>query len=130
MPSFQKYIKEDKQVATEKEHRKKYRENKNILENELSIDRTVSYNWIATIAFYSVLHLVEGKLATYNIHSKSHTASENMVNSQRDFRNIRTKYKTLHTRSIVARYSGENISKDKAMEALQYLKDIERELGA
>lgn len=116
-------------MPNEYEHRKKYQDNRSILENELSIENCSRYNWIATIAFYAVLHLVEERLAMYGIDSKSHTARENMVNRQGDFRRIRTKYKVLHTRSIVARYSGENITKEKAQESLTYLKDIEKELG-
>ena len=33
------------------------------MENELSIEHCMSFNWITTIAFYAALHLVEGKLA-------------------------------------------------------------------
>ncbi len=115
-------------MPNESEHRKKYQENKSILENELSISNCERYNWIATIAFYAVLHLVEEKLAGYGIDSKSHTARENMVNRQSDFRKIRVKYKVLHTRSIVARYSGESMTREKAQECLQYMEEIEKEL--
>ncbi len=115
-------------MPNENEHRKKYLENKSILENELSISNCERYNWISTIAFYAVLHLVEERLARYGMDSTSHAARGNMVNRQSDFRNIRVKYKALHTRSIVARYSGKNITKEKAQESLQYMEDIEREL--
>ena len=51
-----------------------------------------------------------------------------MVNMQREFKNIRSKYKYLHTKSIVARYAGESITKTKAEDALKYLSDIEKEI--
>lgn len=116
-------------VPSEKEHQKKYNDNKDLLENELEISNSTRYNWIATVAFYSALHLIEEKLATYGIHSKNHKARENMVNTYRDFKTVRVKYKMLYTWSIVARYAGESITEQKAREALKYLNDIEVELS-
>lgn len=115
-------------MPSENEHQKKYEDNKSLLENELDISKSTRYNWISTVAFYAVLHLVEARLATYGFHSANHTQRGNLVNTYRDFAQIRSKYKVLHTRSIVARYSGKDITKEKAQESLNYMKDIEEEL--
>lgn len=115
-------------MPTENEHRKKYQDNKELLDNELSLSNSTRYNWILTVAFYSALHLVEARLASYGFHGPNHAARDNMVYQYSDFKNIRAKYKDLHTKSIIARYSAEDISKEKAKTALRYLEDIEKEL--
>lgn len=116
-------------MASQSEHKKKYEENRRVLNNQLSIDNADNYNWITTIAFYSALHLVEAVLASYGFHGTSHKARGNQVNTYADFRNIRAKYKILHTNSINARYAGFSVSKEVAQQSLQYLKDIEKEIG-
>lgn len=115
-------------MPSENEHRKKYQDNRDLLNNELSFDNSKRYNWILTVAFYSALHLVEARLASYGFHGRNHTLRENMVYQYSDFINIRAKYKDLHTKSIVARYSGKNITEEKARTAIKYLEDIEKEL--
>lgn len=125
---LEKYIKEDRQVAEEAKHKRKYLENKSILENEMNVEKSEHYNWIATIAFYAALHLVEGELSKDKLHSKTHSDRGNVVERYAAFRNIRTQYKNLHDRSIIARYEGSNISKKKAEQALEWLKDIEDEI--
>lgn len=115
-------------MAAEAKHKDKYLENKSILENEMNVETSSHYNWIATIAFYAALHLVESELAKNGIHSKTHSDRGNVVERYAAFRNIRNQYKNLHDRSIVARYEGSNINKAKAEQALRWLKDIENEI--
>lgn len=63
-----------------------------------------------------------------NIHTRTHTDRDVMVARNRVFINIRSKYKMLHDRSIVARYGAKCLDKNKAQQALQFLSDIEKEI--
>lgn len=110
------------------QHKKKYEENKEVLDNELNIDKCKRYDWIATIAFYSAVHLVEAKLAENDVHTTDHTARKGAVDRFGTFREIRNEYKALYDRSRVARYDAYCLNEKKARQALGFLKKIEDEI--
>lgn len=116
-------------MPNELQHKDKYVENRKLLDNELNIENAQYYNWIATVAFYAAMHLVEGELAKSDIHNKTHLDRGNVVEKFSCFRNIRGQYKTLHDRSIIARYGKMSINKAKAEQALKCLNDIEKEIN-
>ena len=109
-------------------HKIKYTQNKALLAKELNIETCQNYDWMITIMFYTALHLVEGELAKTSVHTKTHTDRHTMINRNTVFRNIKAKYKTLHDRSIAARYSGKVATKTKAEYCMQLLEDIEKEI--
>ena len=116
-------------MPSELQHKEKYAENRKLLDNELNIENEKYYNWISTVAFYAAMHLIEGKLANDDIHNKTHLDRGNVVERYSYFRNIRTQYKTLHDRSIVARYGKSSVNKKKAEQALKCLEEIEKEIN-
>ncbi len=98
------------------------------------------YNdWTVTIAFYSVIHLVEGKILPCQINGEQcksishvrkaykqpgrHAARAKLVES--NLPKIATKYKWLDDQSRNSRYTTYKISKTLADKALQYLNEIE-----
>lgn len=125
---LRKYFKEDNKLPTVEEHKKKYRENKDVLNHELNIDNCKCYDWIATVAFYSAVHLVEGKLAESGVHTDNHTNRKRAVERFGIFRNIRNQYKALYDRSRIARYEACCLNEKKARQSLEFLSDIEKEI--
>lgn len=123
-----RFIKEGYRMPTLKEHKNKYDINKNLLDNELKIGDCTCYDWITVVAFYSAMHLIEGELAKSNIHNGDHTCRKRTVERFSNFRSIRNQYKVLYDRSRVARYGPAVIDKAKAENALECLKEIEKEI--
>lgn len=116
-------------VPTLDEHKNKYKQNKELLDNELNIATCSNYDWIVIVVFYSALHLVEGELAKQNLHTYKHDSRMGMVNKYSSFVNIRATYKYLYDRSIVARYHAANSSNAVAQKCLKHLSDIEKEIS-
>ena len=115
-------------MPSESEHKRKYLENKGILENEMNVESSRHYNWVTTIAFYAAVHLVEGELAKSNIHNTNHADRGTIVERYASFKKVRSQYKFLHDKSVIARYAGANMNREKAERALSCLKDIEKEI--
>lgn len=113
-------------VATLDEHKSQYESNKILLNKELDIKTCPYYDWVVTVAFYSALHLVEGELAKCNAHCETHKHRNDTVCGNPMFLKIRSKYKALYDRSIVARYYAKPLNKKKAEEALMLLGEIEK----
>jgi len=106
----------------------KYLENKQIVENVFDIHNKSHYNWIATISFYTVLHIVEMQLAYDNIHCGSHITRENMLKqSQRISDKTLAKFKHMYSMSRLARYEAKSISPTIACSMLKCMHDIEKE---
>jgi hypothetical protein len=125
-------------MPTQKEHRLKYLENKNVLDKLFDANNKEHSNWITTICFYTALHIVEYEFAAINIsnsnysqkHSKDHAErQENMINSGMFDPKILSMYKQMNTNSRVARYKADNITPTIANMMLNYLKKIEQEFG-
>ena len=110
------------------EHKRKYEENRRLLDTNLNIECCDFYNWIVTVSFYAALHLVEARLAEEGVDSKDHFARNNNVERFRYFKNIRNQYKTLYDKSRIARYDGSFMNKKKGEFALKCLKEIEEQL--
>ena len=93
-------------MPTEAEHLTQARHNMDILNSFCS--GTVPYpttaypDWAVTLAFYTVVHLVEARLAQYGIHSTNHLQRNNEI--QRRFRPIWRNYNQLQNNSRRARY--------------------------
>ncbi len=83
-----------------KQHQEKAEHNRAFLN---SICATGPADWIATVAFYTAVHLVE-KLRAYNgQHSRDHEERNAAV--RRDYRAIHTEYHELFNHSLIARYA-------------------------
>lgn len=112
------------------EHKKKYLENKSIIENVLNEKNSEHCNWVSTICFYAALHLVEMQLALDGIHSRDHVNRENnMIISRRISQYVLIRYKHMYTVSILARYEAASVSPTVANQMRNYLKQIEEDFG-
>lgn len=72
------------------EHKRKYDENRRLLDTNLNIKYCDFYNWIVTVSFYAALHLVEAKLAEHGIDSKDHFARSSNVERFNQFKSIQS----------------------------------------
>jgi len=94
------------------EHREKAVSNEEFAEFVLSSGDYL--DWVVTGIFYSALHYVDGYLATFNIHPRSHsdtsfaTGRDTYVN--RHLRQIYLSYRDLKQDSIEARYNMQNFT--------------------
>lgn len=59
-------------------------------------------DWLATVAFYAAVELVERLLAERDLHSKSHEDRNQCI--RRDFRRIHKDFKALYNASLECRY--------------------------
>lgn len=98
-------------------------------------------DWTVTTAFYSVIHLVEGKLLPIEIKGQKcnniaqvrkaynqpgrHASRAKLVED--NLRSIATRYKWLDDQSRNSRYKTYKISKTLADKALQYVNEIQKE---
>jgi hypothetical protein len=74
-------------------------------EHHLNFLKTISDDfpdWMATVAFYAAVELVEQLFAERGIHSRSHEDRNQAVG--RNFRSIKQAYKALYNASMDARY--------------------------
>lgn len=116
-------------LSTSQEHRKKYAENKEILNTLFDEKEKKHSNWIATICFYTSLHMIEAKMAGKNLHSKSHRERSDYIESSGLFSNkVRMMYKQLETNSKIARYSENDITPTVANQMKRYMEQIENEV--
>ena len=115
-------------MPTVDEHKKKYNINKQLLTNELKLDKCTCYDWISVVAFYSALHLIEGELAKGGIHSPDHSFRRRTIDMISNYSNVRRQFKVLYDRSRIARYGPLVVDKGKAEHALQCLEQIEKEI--
>ena len=121
-----KFIRGDKKVPKSSEHKKKYLENKGIIESVLNEKNSEHCNWISTICFYAALHMVEMRLALDGIHSRDHVNRENnMASSKRISQYVLMRYKQMYTVSILARYEAGSVNPTIAQQMKMYLKQIE-----
>jgi|GEM_PF-736468 hypothetical protein len=113
-------------MPTGDEHKKKYINNKKVLKL-LNIQDKDQCDWIATIAFYSALHIIEKELAKENKHFRTHMEREQYINGEPKYckNQIAAKYKQLSTNSKIARYGPGKITPTKANQMLRFLADIE-----
>lgn len=63
-------------------------------------------DWVATVAFYKALHVVEAVLACGNPaqHGVDHPKRERTLKSNHKYKNIYQNYRPLYAASLVARY--------------------------
>ena len=115
-------------MPSTEEHKRKYDENRRLLDTNLNIEDCDFYNWIVTVSFYAALHLVEAKLAEYGIDSKDHFARCNNVERFSQFKNNRSQYKTQYDKSRIERYDGAFMNRKKGEFALKCLSEIEKQL--
>lgn len=117
-------------MSTSQEHKKKYVENKEILESLFDVNEKKHCNWIATICFYTSLHMIEAKMAKEkNLHSKSHKERSELIEESGLFSSkVKLMYKQLETNSKIARYSENDISPTVANQMKLYTNRIEKEV--
>lgn len=115
-------------MADKKGHLFKYKINKKLLNtDEMNIDTNSHYEWVITVAFYSVLHLIESILfEKYDMHPKDHAERNKMFLCDTQLKNIRNDYNIIQTSCWKARYSSGRSSKNDAARALEILNNIEQ----
>lgn len=118
-------------VGTVQDHRNKYTENKEILETLFDVANKKHCNWITTICFYTVVHMVEAKMAKeQNLHSHSHKEREEMMyNSGLFSMKVLQMYKQLESNSRTARYLPGNIPPTIANQMQVFMQKIEKEVS-
>lgn len=71
-------------------------------------------DWVATVAFYKALHVVEAvfyRAPGVRNHGQSHEDRENILKRTRRFRELYNHYRPLWSASMVARYIGDRETK-------------------
>lgn len=117
-------------MPSKNDHKRQFNHNKNLInEDFFDLNNTVYLDWVVTIIFYTVMHLIEDKLADNNIHCNSHTSRFKAVNRFTIFNSISNEYQTVYMESQKARYDCLNITKKQANEILNLLNYIEKELS-
>jgi hypothetical protein len=89
-------------------------------------------DWLTTMAFYTAVHLVESRLATYHQHSPDHHSREQWMARCSDFRGvIYNNYSELKRQSERARYGCVTISHTEwASQILPALQSLEVAIAA
>ncbi len=85
-------------MGTEAEHRQKAEHHRRFL---ATIPDEYP-DWLATVAFYIAVELIEGLLAERSGHSRSHEDRKNAI--RRDYPSIQKSYNSLYNASLDARY--------------------------
>ena len=67
-------------------------------------------DWVATVAFYKALHVVEAAFACENPvrHGTDHPTRERILKSEKKYEHIYRHYRVLYAASMVARYMQDN----------------------
>ena len=118
-------------MATEAAHKEKAAVNQRFLET-ITDDFP---DWLATVAFYKAVHLVEALFATHGAHSPNHTERNRRL--KRDHPRILEQFKPLFNISKLVRYSDYSISAadvrahliEKRLRAIEHLVDVELAKG-
>jgi len=111
-------------MATPEEHQKQADHNQSFLD---SIDANVYPDWVATVAFYRAVHLVEKLFHTRGHDSGSHVRRNTVL--KRQYLPIWREYKTLYSFSRLARYWCLKVKPEHTKFILQRLSRVEREVG-
>jgi hypothetical protein len=64
--------------------------------------------WLATIAFYKALHIVEAIFAGNHFHSTNHESRERVLKKEKRYTEIWKHYRPLLSASMIARYLADN----------------------
>ena len=83
------------------EHRAKAERNRLVL---AKLDPFADGDWIAIVAFYRAMHLVERLAARDNLHHKSHSERDKYLQSHRRHREILRPYRFMFDAGHLARY--------------------------
>lgn len=110
------------------EHDEQYRKNKSFLDT-LDIDKTPYLDWVATIAFYSALHLVQIMLSQKGINPADHRERMAYVSRLKELKQVSAKYHVLYMESCKARYNCKKYTLETIRPVLACLVDIESQLG-
>jgi hypothetical protein len=110
-------------MAKPEEHQKQADHNQRFLE---SIDTGTFPDWVATVAFYKAVHLVEKMFRARGHNSGSHTRRNNVL--KRQYLPIWREYKTLYSFSRLARYWCFQVKAEHVKFILQRLGRVEREI--
>ena len=117
-------------MPTAQEHRKKYQDNKGLLNTLFDMNISAHRNWIVTMSFYMALHIIEAKLhKEKGIHSRDHKERARFLDETGLFSNkVRLKYKQLETNSKIARYEKDDIRWAVAEQMKRFAMEIEAEI--
>lgn len=92
-------------MPSEQDHLRVVSRNKAVLDYLLQ-DPDKCSEWIAVVAFYTAVHLVESMFARVGVHSSDHRSRLNNLKSDRQYRNIYPAFRCLKQASEIARYLG------------------------
>ena len=117
-------------MPTAQEHKKKYQDNKEVLNSVFDCNNKLHCNWIVTISFYISLHIIEAKLAKeQNLHSRDPRQRDEMIENCGLFsRNVKSKYKQLKSNCWSARYSKNDMAPTIANQMKRFAEEIEAEV--
>lgn len=117
-------------MPTTQEHRKKYKDNKEMLNALFDMNISAHRNWIVTMSFYMALHVIEAKLhKERGTHSHDHKERARLIDETGLFSNkVRQKYKQLESYSKIARYEKDDIRLAVAEQMKRFAMEIEAEV--
>jgi hypothetical protein len=92
-------------MPNSKEHREKAQRNRDVLD---AVKGTATPDWIAVIAFYTALHLVERLAAKDMVHHDKHQDRLHYLARHQQHRTIHTAFSSLHDAAHIARYGTVN----------------------
>lgn len=106
-------------------HRDKANENQLFLE---AIDAKRFPGWVASVAFYTGLHLVEAMAASGHRHHKGHRSRHQFLKTERS--DLWKDYRPLFNLSLIARYGAKKIKAAHVEQAQQHLHGLRRTLNS
>ncbi len=105
------------------EHHKQYSSNVSVIDELYKLVKP-PYDWMVTVYFYAVVHLVEKKLAELNYHTDNHLDRGTLV--KKLLKNIQISYETLYIESQNARYNCVEMTAGKVNVAKSHFQQIEK----
>lgn len=109
----------------------KYKKNREVLDKAFISNDPIYFDWIATICFYTSLHIIEAKFAENSVDNRTHVErEEKMLKSGIFSKKATQRYKQLSHYSRVARYGPDSINLTLASNSIELLSKIEKELLA
>jgi len=121
-------------MSLSQSHIIKYKHNKEFISFGISNhDNEHFYDWIITVEFYALIHLIEGVIQSIEPSSVINNHNQRLSYMYKypkvfDFHKVINKYNALSDMSRTARYKTDTTGLDQCKEADILLEDIEQEL--
>lgn len=114
-------------MGSKLEHLELYNRNKKLANSDL-ISKDENRDWKITIIYYSILHLLDSKLADFSIHPLDHTERKELIKYGIS-KNIYYTYMTLENLSRQSRYDCIKMKFDDVKNAESLAEIIEKALN-